>query len=78
MEDFAALVDILREHVPSAQVTDDTDTLRNYTIDGMLPRLLATPTEVDTVAQIVAFANQHNLTVLARGGGSRMNLGGLA
>jgi glycolate oxidase FAD binding subunit len=78
MADFAAFVDTLQHYVPSTQVTDDSNILRNYSIDGMLPRLLVTPMEVDTVAQIVAFANQHALTILARGGGSRMNLGGLA
>ena len=78
MKDSAALVNILQQHVSSAQVTDDTDILRNYAVDGILPRLLVRPATIDAVSQIVAFANQHNLTVLARGGGSRMNLGGLA
>lgn len=77
METFAAFVSTLQQYVPSAQVTDDINILRNYTIDGILPRLLVTPTTVDAVAQIVAFANQRDLSVLARGGGARMNLGNL-
>ena len=75
MEEFAALVNTLRQDVPSAQVTDDTAILRDYTIDGILPRLLVTPSGIDTLAQVVALANQNALTILARGGGSRMNLG---
>jgi len=78
MEDFAALVTTLQEYVSAAQITDDIDTLRNYTIDGILPRLLVRPKSVEAVSQVVAFANQHALTILARGGGSRMNLGNLA
>ncbi len=78
MEDFATLVTILQQHISAALVTADTDTLRDYAIDGMLPRLLIQPTSVDALSQVVAFANQHNLSIVARGGGSRMNLGGLA
>jgi glycolate oxidase FAD binding subunit len=77
MEEFATLVTMLRQDVPSAQVTDDTNILRNYAIDGIFPRLLVTPTSVDTLAQVVAHANQNALTLLARGGGSHMNLGDL-
>jgi glycolate oxidase FAD binding subunit len=77
MEEFATLVDTLRQDVPSTQITDDTDILRSYTIDGILPRLLVTPTSIDALAQVVALANRNTLTLLARGGGSRMNLGGL-
>jgi glycolate oxidase FAD binding subunit len=77
MEEFSTLVNTLQRDVPSAQITDDAAILRDYTIDGILPRLLVTPTSVDTLAQVVALANQNALTVLARGGGSRMNLGDL-
>ena len=77
MTDFAVHVNTLQQYVPSAQVTDDITILRTYTINGILPRLLVTPTTIDAVAQIVAFANQHELSVLARGGGSRMHLGNL-
>lgn len=78
MEDFAALVTLLQQHIPAAHVTHATDMLRAYAIDGIQPRLLVQPSTVDALSQVVAFANQHDLSVLARGGGSRMNLGGLA
>jgi glycolate oxidase FAD binding subunit len=78
MEDFATLVTILQQQISATSVTDATDTLRDYAIDGMLPRLLVRPTTIAALSQVIAFANQHSLSVLARGGGSRMNLGGLA
>jgi glycolate oxidase FAD binding subunit len=67
----------LQEQVSAAQVSDEVETLRNYAVDGLLPRLVVTPTTVEQVAQIVALTNAHDLSLLTRGGGSRMNVGGL-
>ncbi|HYT29043.1 MAG TPA: FAD-binding oxidoreductase [Ktedonobacteraceae bacterium] len=67
----------VQQFLPSLQITSDPDALRDYTIDGVLPRLVVTPSDKEQVAQAVALANQHGLTVLARGGGSRLNLGGI-
>ena len=77
MGEIEALAVELQRHVPAAKVTAETDTLRSYNVDGVLPRLVATPTTIDELARVVALTNQHNLTLLPRGGGSRMNLGGL-
>lgn len=60
------------------QVSGEANTLRDYAIDGLLPRLVVTPDTVEEVAQVVALTDQHGLTLLARGGGSRMSVGGLA
>ncbi|MBV9227678.1 MAG: FAD-binding oxidoreductase [Chloroflexi bacterium] len=77
MGEIEALAVELQRHVPAAKVTAETDTLRSYNVDGVLPRLVATPTTIDELARVVTLTNQHNLTLLPRGGGSRMNLGGL-
>ena len=73
MGEIETLKAIIQEHAPAAQVTSETDTLRNYGVDGLLPRLLVTPTTVEEVAQIVALTNAHGLCLLTRGGGSRMS-----
>src|SRR5437588_8180847 len=71
-------IETLREAIqPFAQVSSAVDTLRNYAVDGFLPRLVVTPDSVEQVAQIVALANQHDLALMARGGGSRTNLGAI-
>jgi len=67
----------VQEHMPSLQITHEPDALRDYTIDGILPRLVVTPDNKEQAAQITALVSQHSLTLLARGGGSRMNLGGI-
>src|SRR5438105_2441427 len=71
-------IETLREAIqPFAQVSSAVDTLRNYTVDGLLPRLVVTPTTVEEAAHIVALTAQHGLSLLPRGGGSRMSVGGL-
>src|SRR5437868_6941267 len=77
MGEIETLKAIIQEHAPAAQVTSETDTLRNYAVDGLFPRLVVTPTTVEEVPQIVALTNAHGLSLLTRGGGSRMSIGGL-
>ncbi len=74
IETFAADVS---QYASTTQVTTDPDALRNYAIDGLLPRIVVIPATVDQVGQIVALASQHGLTLMARGGGSRTNLGAI-
>ena len=74
IETFAAE---LQAFASTALMTSEIDALRNYAVDGILPRFVVTPTSVEQVASVVALANQHGLSILARGGGSRMSVGGL-
>lgn len=77
MSEIDAFAQAVRATASKIQVSGAADTLRNYTVDGLLPLLVVTPNTVEEVAQVIALANQHGLTLLARGGGSRMNVGGL-
>lgn len=76
MGEIDALKTAIQEHIPDAQVTSETNTLRNYAVDGLLPGLVVTPVTVEQTAHLVALTNQHELTLLARGGGTRINVGG--
>ncbi len=67
----------VKQFMPSLPITSDPDALSDYTIDGILPRLVVTPDNKEQVAQVTALVSQHGLTLLARGGGSRMSLGGI-
>src|SRR5438270_4790587 len=77
MREIDALKEVMLRHMPGIEVSNEADTLRNYAVDGLLPRLVTTPGNVAEVAQIVALTNQHGLSLLARGGGSCMDIGGL-
>lgn len=77
MAEIESFLADLHEHMPSLQITHGPDALSDYTIDGVLPRLVVTPDSKEQAAQVTALVNRHGLTLLARGGGSRMNLGGI-
>jgi glycolate oxidase FAD binding subunit len=77
MVEIETFVTALQEHISGTQVTTDAETVRTYAIDGLLPRLVVTPYTVEQAAQAVALAHQYGLTLMARGGGSRTNLGGI-
>ena len=77
MDEIETLKAAIQEHAPAAQVTSEADTLHNYAVDGVLPRLVVTPARVEEVAQIVTLTNSYGLSLLTRGGGSRMSVGGL-
>jgi glycolate dehydrogenase FAD-binding subunit len=65
----------LQQSIPGIKLTINPDELRDYTIDGMLPRMVVIPATTEQVALVTALVNQHDLTILARGGGSRIDLG---
>src|SRR5258708_16004001 len=78
MDESNTFAATLQSVVSTAQVTTETDILYQHTVDGVIPRLVVTPSTVDEVAQVVAMTHKQGLRVLPRGGGSQMNLGGLA
>ena len=77
MDEIETFIAAVQQYIPEAQITSEADSLRNYAVDGLLPRAVVTPTTVEQAAQIVALTSQYSLSLLARGGGSRMNVGGL-
>ncbi|HTK08896.1 MAG TPA: FAD-binding oxidoreductase [Ktedonobacteraceae bacterium] len=76
--EITTLVHTLQQTLPPARLITDLDALRGYPIDGLLPGLVTIPNTVEEAAQIIAAAHEQHLTVMARGGGSQTNLGGLA
>jgi FAD/FMN-containing dehydrogenase len=63
MSDIDTFKAAIQELIPDAQVTSETNTLRNYAVDGLLPRLVVTPSTVEQTAHVVALTNQHGLTL---------------
>ena len=74
IESFTVAV---QQYTSAAQVINDPGELRNHAVEGLLPRVVVFPGTVEQAAQVVALANQQGLTLLARGGGSRIDLGGI-
>lgn len=77
MAEIEIFVNDMQRTIPGAVVTSEPAILRDYAVDGLLSRLIVTPGHVDEVSQAVTLASEHGLTLMARGGGSRINLGGI-
>src|SRR6266566_4325288 len=77
MSEIQSFATTLQHYSDAIRTISDPDELRNYTVDGMLPRFAIIPETVEQVSHAVALANQQGLTLITRGGGSRLNLGGI-
>jgi len=75
MTEIESFATTLQHYSTAIRTISDPDELRNYAVDGMLPRFAIIPETVEQVSQAVALANQQGLTLITRGGGSRLNLG---
>jgi glycolate oxidase FAD binding subunit len=77
MTEIEAFATTLQQYSSAIRTISDPDELRNYAVDGVLPRIAIIPETVEQVSQAVALVNQQGLTLITRGGGSRLNLGGI-
>src|SRR6266516_2981860 len=77
MAEIQSFATTLQHYSTAIRTISDPDELRNYTVDGMLPRFAIIPETVEQVSHAVALANQQGLMLITRGGGSRLNLGGI-
>jgi glycolate oxidase FAD binding subunit len=48
-----------------------------YAVDGRIPRVVACPKDADTLSTLLGFANRTGLSVIPRGSGTKMDLGGI-
>jgi len=71
------LVSELKEIVGETHVIQDPDKLMAYAIDGMRPKAVVFPGGVDEVSKIVAYANQHHLSIAPMGNRTKMGMGGI-
>ena len=55
---------------PSSEVGD-------YAVDGKVPKVVAFPKNADNLSSLLAFANKTGLSVIPRGSGTKMALGGI-
>jgi len=67
----------LKEIVGETYVIQDPDKLKAYAIDGKKPKVVVSPRTIDEVSKIVSYANQQHLTIIPRGSGTKMEMGGI-
>ena len=67
----------LKEIVGEANVIQDPDQLKAYVLDGKKPKVIVSPKTIQEVSKVVAQANQQRLTIVPRGNGTKMGMGGI-
>ena len=71
------LIPRLNEIIGESHIIQDPDKLKAYTMDGKKPKVIVSPRTIDEVSKIVAHANQQHLTIIPRGNGTKMGMGGI-
>jgi len=67
----------LREIVGEPHVLHDPDKLKAYALDGKKPKAIVSPETIDQVSKVVAYADEQHLTIIPRGNGTKMGIGGI-
>jgi len=71
------MVSSLKEIVGESHILQDPDKLKAYKLDGKIPKIVVFPKTIDEVSKIVSFANQGRMTIIPRGNGTKMGMGGI-
>jgi glycolate dehydrogenase FAD-binding subunit len=77
MSKIDKLIPRLREIVGETHVIQDPEKLKAYAIDGKKPKVVVSPRTIDEVSKVVAHANQQHLSIIPRGNGTKMGMGGI-
>jgi len=77
MPDSGALTDEFKRIVGVENLLLNKDELSYYTVDGICPEVVVFPSEESQVKRILESAYRHDATVIPRGHGSKMGLGGI-
>jgi len=71
------MVSSLKEIVGESHIIQDPDKLKAYAIDGKKPKVVVTPGTIDEVSKVVAYASQQHFSIVPRGNGTKMRMGGI-
>jgi glycolate oxidase FAD binding subunit len=77
MPNTEQLVSRLKEISGEAHVLKDPDKLKAYALNGSCPKAFVAPGTIDEVSKIIAYANREHVTVIPRGNGTKMGIGGI-
>lgn len=67
----------LKEIVGEAHVIQDLDKVKANAIDGKKPKVVVFPGSIEEVSKVISYAHQQHLTVIPRGNGTKMGMGGI-
>jgi glycolate oxidase FAD binding subunit len=58
-------------------IIDDPGRLKDFTVDGKLPKVVVYPANVEEISQIIKLANKEDWTVMPWGAGTKRGIGGI-
>jgi glycolate oxidase FAD binding subunit len=67
----------LTEIVGEANLIKNPDRLKSYSLDGKRPKAVVFPGTIDEVSKIVAYASSGGATIIPRGNGTKLEMGGI-
>jgi glycolate oxidase FAD binding subunit len=71
------LIPRLNEIIGESNVIQDPDKLKAHAIDGKKPKVVVSPKTINEISKVIAYANQQHLTIIPRGNGTKMGMGGI-
>jgi glycolate oxidase FAD binding subunit len=71
------LIPRLNEIIGESNVIQDPDKLKAYTMDGKKPKAVVSPKTINEISKVIAHAHQQHLTIIPRGNGTKMGMGGI-
>ena len=75
MGDYSDKFKSLAENLGEENVKTEKKVTAQYAVDDVAPKGVVFPKNTDQVAEVVKFANQENLAIVARGSGTKMAMG---
>jgi len=66
-----------KEIIGESHIVKDSEKLQAYAVDGKKPKIVVSPGKIEEVSKIVAYANQEQLSIIPRGNGTKLGMGGI-
>ena len=63
------------ESIVGVEGLDCEESLSTFSVDGVEPKAMVSPSNIDDVAKVLRYANDRGLTVIVWGGGSEIHIG---
>ena len=67
----------IEEIVGRDYITNDPGRLKDFTVDGKLPKVVVYPANVEEISQVIKLANKEDWTVIPWGSGTKRGMGGI-
>jgi len=77
MSNSDQIVSALKRLVGEKYVMQDSEQLKAYAVDGVMPKAVVSPGSAEEISKVLLYANAEKLSVVPRGNGTMMAAGGI-